>query len=72
MNEKLVLATMKMEKTRKYEDMRECMKEAAHRALKLVENWGDEGLIAGIIDTDGMVRRDDFVDLDNECINLEQ
>ena len=29
-------------KNRKYEDMRECMKEATHRVLKLVENWVDE------------------------------
>ena len=55
---------MKMEKTRKYEDMRERMKEATHRVLKLVENWADEGSIAGIIDSDGMVRRDDFGDLE--------
>ena len=47
-------------KNRKYEDMRECMKEATHRVLKLAENWADEGSIAGIIDTDRMVRRDDF------------
>ena len=63
MKEKLELLTMKIEKTIKYEDMRECMKEATHRALKLVENWEDEGSIAGIIDADGMVIKDDFVDL---------
>ena len=56
---------MKMEKTRKHENTRECMKEATHRALKLVENWVDYGLIAVIIDADGMVRIDGFGDLEN-------
>ena len=46
-----------MEKTRKYEHTSECMKEATHRALKLVENWKDESSFAGIIDTDGMLKR---------------
>ena len=40
------------------------MKEATHRVLKLVENWAFEGSIAGIIDTDGIVRTDDFGDLE--------
>ena len=56
---------MKMEKTRKHEDIRKCMKEATHRAFKLVENWVDEGSIEGIIDADGIVRRNDFGDLEN-------
>ena len=53
-----------MEKNRKYEDIMEWMKEVTHRVLKLVENWEDEGSIAGIIDTDGIGRRDDFGDLE--------
>ena len=48
------------------------MKEATHRVLKLVENWADEGSIAGIIDTDRMVGRDDLEALNNGCVNLEQ
>ena len=65
MKENLVLVTMKIEKTRKHEDARECKKEVTHRALKLVENWVDYGLIAVIIDADGMVRIDGFGDLEN-------
>ena len=64
MKEKLVLITIKAEKTRKYEETRECTKEATHRVLKLVENWADEDSIAGIIGTDRMVRRDDCGDLE--------
>ena len=48
------------------------MKAAINRALKLVENWGDEGSIAGIIDADRMIRRDDFGDLENGCVKLDQ
>ena len=40
------------------------MNEATHRVLKLVENWVDKVSIAGIIDRNGMVRRDDFWDLE--------
>ena len=40
------------------------MKEVTHRVLKLIENWADEGSIAGIIDMNGMVRREDFGELE--------
>ena len=41
------------------------MKEVTHRALKLAEIGADYGSISVIIDADGMVRRDDFGDLEN-------
>ena len=60
---KMVLVTMKIEKTKKYEDVEQCTQEALCRILKLTEKWTEEGSIAGIIDTDGMVRREDFVEI---------
>ena len=40
------------------------MKEGMHRVSKLIENWADERSIAGVIDIDGMVRREDYGELD--------
>ena len=40
------------------------MKETTHRVLELVENWADKGSISGIFDADGMVRRNNFGDLE--------
>ena len=51
---------MKMEKTKKYEDLEQCTKEAMFRILKLTEEWTRDGQIAGTIDADGMVRIEDF------------
>ena len=55
---------MKMEKNKKYEDSSQCMKEVKHRVLKLIENWENERLVAGIINIDGMVRREYFGQLE--------
>ena len=47
-------------KNQKYDEGSQCMKEGMHMVLKLIENWADECSIVGVIDINGMVRRDDF------------
>ena len=47
------------------------MIEAKHRVLKILKNWADEGSIAGLIDMDRMVRREDFVEVKNVCVDQE-
>ena len=40
--------------------LRQCTKEAMHRVLKLIANLADEYSIGGMINADGIVRREDF------------
>ena len=60
MKEKMALVTMKMEKNQKYDEVSQCMKEGMHRVLKLIEIWADVSSIAGVIDANGILRRDDY------------
>ena len=64
MKEKLILITMKMKKNQKYDDPKQCMKEGMHRVSKLIENWADERSISGVVDIGGMVRIEDYGELD--------
>ena len=55
---------MKMGKDPKHNEVTQCTKEGVPRASQLIENQADEISIAGVIDIDGMSRREYFGEVD--------
>ena len=52
-----------IEKDKKKQDTKNCMKEGRDRVTKLIENWSEESSIAEVIDANGNTRREDYEDI---------
>ena len=60
MKEQIILVTMNMDKNQKYDEVIKCLKEGVHQVSQLITKWVEERSIVGVIEINGMTRREDF------------
>ena len=55
---------MTLDKNEKHDEAMQCLKEGAHQVSQQIDNWIEERSIAGVIEINGMTRREDFGEVD--------